>query len=236
MKSRCPERRETRRREISGAHREPATLYSGLHSTRPYWYTSALEPKPTPIFQHRRQGISQKLWSRIVTRTSKPALTSCRNPKYMGSGPLSLSLFSPHDPASSDARPLWWPEVFNRKFAVKILALLWTRRWFTRRNFLLFLTDTFASHPIGLSKPDRQDLSGSLCIATLWPRQTSARRDLAAPSSPQGRTTVIMPSTMQHEHKALKTIGLDLHPVSRILLSWSNCSETNNFANPDSPP
>ena len=77
---------------------------------------------------------------------------------------------------------------------------------------LLFLTRTFASLPIDLSTLGRQDQSESLCRATLWPRQMSARSHLAAPSSPQGRTirppgSLCLPSC-NFEHKALKITDL----------------------------
>ena len=40
-----------------------------------------------------------------------------------------------------------------------------------------------------LSTPGRPDLTGSPCIAILWPRRMSAHGHLAAPSSPQRRTS-----------------------------------------------
>ena len=58
-----------------------------------------------------------------------------------------------------------------------------------RAGLSSFLTDTFASHPIDLSTPGRPDLTGSPCIAILWPRRMSVHGHLAAPSSPQRRTS-----------------------------------------------
>ena len=105
-----------------------------------------------------------------------------------------------------------------------ILALLWTRRWFTRQEFLHFLTDTSASHPIDLSTLGRQDLSRNLCTVSSLPRQTSARRHDAAPSFPQRRTTR-PPGSSCHPScnlitKFLVITDLHLHLVSNILLIW----------------
>ena len=74
-------------------------------------------------------------------------------------------------------------EVFSRKLAVFNRIFLGTVVFSESWTFL-FLTSIFASLPIDLSTPGRQDQSESLSKATLWPRQMSARKHLAAPSSP----------------------------------------------------
>ena len=88
-------------------------ISSGLHFNSPYWYVLAPDPKPTTAFNrilpqiaqsHKCPGSSQILCTRIVTRTTKPSLSSCRNSKRTGS--VLPSLFSPHDSAISDAEPL----------------------------------------------------------------------------------------------------------------------------------
>ena len=55
------------------------------------------------------------------------------------------------------------------------------------RDFLPLRTDIFASHLTHLSTPGRPDLSGGLCIATLWPVRRTARRLFVALSSPRRR-------------------------------------------------
>ena len=58
----------------------------------------------------------------------------------------------------------------------------------TRQVFLLSLRRIFANLPISLPTSSRQCHAECLCTATPSPKQTSAQRHLAAPSSPQGRT------------------------------------------------
>ena len=77
-----------------------------------------------------------------------------------GSFPSTL----PQDPVA-----FWYGLLFSehpsRKLAVFILTSCGHSVVFTRRDFLPFLTDTFACHPTDLSTPGRPDLTRSLCIA-----------------------------------------------------------------------
>ena len=122
----------------------------------------------------------------ILTRTSRPSLTLCRTTERPGSHlpfPLPDYAAALGTGSHSDLR-----EVPNRRHSVINRAHLWTRWRFHRAGLFLFLTSTFTVLPINLSTPGRQIQSECLCTATPLPRQTSARRHLAAPSSPQGRT------------------------------------------------
>ena len=99
---------------------------------------------------------------------------------------------------------------------------------FTKREFLLFLTGTFAILPINLSTSGRQSQSECLCTATPLHIQTLTRRNLALPSSLQGRTirpqvSLCLPPC-NIEHKTLEITDLNLHPGSRILSPWSTHS------------
>ena len=191
---------------------------TGLHSTSPGWYTSALEPKPTSASENILPQTAQYTEAKGSLRSSgrrsshvPPSVPWHRTD--FRSARESFSLSFRHTILPAVTQDLCDYRSFKHKFAAVILAALQTQRWFTG----------WGSHPTDLSTRGRPNQTRVPCFAILGPRRTSACRHLVAPSSPQERTTrppgsLCSPSCL--EHMAPVTTDLHLPPVSRIQLSW----------------
>ena len=147
------------------------------------------------IFQsHRSPGLHQILCTRIVTHIHKLSLSLCRTSKRMGTFP-----FFPRDSSIINAEPLLMPNCQQEISGVLFWKLIATQLRFTRRGFLLFPSDIFASPLTSLSTPGHPSRTGAPRIAFLLPSWRYACMHPVAPSSPLRRAirlqnTVCFPS------------------------------------------
>ena len=157
----------------------PSTLpvsqaFTGHHSTSPGWYTSTLEPKPTPASKHILSQTAQYTEAKESLRSSGRDRHT-----YLPAFPDIVQIpEAPGKRSSLSVLPAVKQDLFNQTFAAFILVALWTQRRSTGRDFLLFPTDTVARHLTDVSTTGRPNQTGVPCVAILWLGRTSACRHL----------------------------------------------------------